>query len=119
MCYCQSSTYPFVQGRTGLFLGVREKEIKNPLSAEYKIAYEASPIFHVTADDPPFLLIHGDKDETVPFVNSEDMYKKLHELNVPAKIITVEEGGHGPGIINSPEVRTEMVKWMEQHLIER
>ena len=50
------------------FLGVREKEIKNPLSAEYKIAYEASPIFHVTADDPPFLLVHGDKDEVVPFV---------------------------------------------------
>ena len=102
-----------------LFLGVREKEIKNPLSAEYKIAYEASPIFHVTADDPPFLLVHGDKDEVVPFVLSEDMYKKLQELNVPAKLITVEGGRHGPGVINSPEVKKEMVKWMEQHLIER
>ena len=109
----------FVQGRTGLFLGVREKEIKNPLSVEYKIAYEASPIFHVTADDPPFLLVHGDKDEVVPFVLSEDMYKKLQELNVPAKLITVEGGRHGPGVINSPEVKKEMVKWMEQHLKER
>jgi len=109
----------FVQGRTGLFLGVREKEIKNPLSVEYKIAYEASPIFHVTADDPPFLLVHGDKDEVVPFVLSEDMYKKLQELNVPAKLITVEGGGHGAGIVNSPEVKKEMVKWMDQHLKER
>lgn len=102
-----------------LFLGIREKESKNPLSAEYKIAYEASPIFHLTADDPPFLLVHGDKDESVPFVLSENMYKKLQELNVPAKLITVEGGGHGPGFSKLPEVKKEMVKWMEQHLKKR
>jgi len=110
----------FLQGHLHeLFLGVREKEVKNPLSAEYKIAYEASPISHVTADDPPFLLVHGDKDEAVPYVLSEDMYKRLLEMNVPSKLITVEGGGHGPGVINSPDVKKEMLIWMDQYLKER
>lgn len=33
-------------------------------------AYENSPVSKVTPDAPPFLLIHGTKDSTVPFSQS-------------------------------------------------
>ena len=36
----------------------------------YKLA---SPITHVSADDPPLLMIHGDQDRTVPLNQSERM----------------------------------------------
>jgi acetyl esterase/lipase len=55
---------------------------------------EASPINHVTADDPPFLLIHGDRDSVVPYEQSQLMYDRLVQTNVPAQLVTVQNGDH-------------------------
>ncbi|HSK87952.1 MAG TPA: alpha/beta hydrolase [Anaerolineales bacterium] len=54
----------------------------------------ASPITYVTADDPPFLLIHGDRDEVVPFEQSQLMYDRLVQTNVPAQFVIVRNGRH-------------------------
>ena len=44
-----------------------DREVRAPTAAELAAA---SPITHVKAGAPPFLLIHGDKDEAVPFAQS-------------------------------------------------
>lgn len=55
---------------------------------------QASPITHVTPDDPPFLLIHGDRDELVPVEQSQLMYDRLVQAGVPAQLIVVRNAGH-------------------------
>lgn len=55
---------------------------------------QASPITHVTPDDPPFLLIHGDRDELVPVEQSQLMYERLLEVGVPAQLVIVQNAGH-------------------------
>jgi len=55
---------------------------------------QASPITHVTADDPPFLLIHGERDELVPVEQSQLMYDRLVQANVPAQLIIVKNAAH-------------------------
>jgi acetyl esterase/lipase len=55
---------------------------------------QASPITHVTSDDPPFLLIHGDRDEVVPYEQSQLMYDRLVQMNVPAQLVIVKNAGH-------------------------
>ena len=55
---------------------------------------QASPITHVTADDPPFLLIHGDRDELVPYEQSQLMYDRLVQMNVPAQLVIVKNATH-------------------------
>jgi acetyl esterase/lipase len=55
---------------------------------------QASPITHVTSDDPPFLLIHGDHDELVPYEQSQLMYDRLREMNVPAQLVIVKNATH-------------------------
>lgn len=55
---------------------------------------EASPITHVTGDDSPFLLIHGDRDEVVPYDQSQLMYDRLIKANVPAQLVIVKNAGH-------------------------
>jgi acetyl esterase/lipase len=55
---------------------------------------QASPVTHITPDDPPFLLIHGDRDELVPFEQSQLMYERLLEANVPAQLVIVQNAGH-------------------------
>jgi dipeptidyl aminopeptidase/acylaminoacyl peptidase len=54
----------------------------------------ASPITHVTSDDPPFLLIHGDHDPLLPVQQSQAMYEKLIEAGVPAQLVIVRNGDH-------------------------
>lgn len=55
---------------------------------------EASPITHVTEDDPPFLLIHGDRDEVVPVEQSQLMYERLRQANLPAQLVIVKNARH-------------------------
>jgi len=55
---------------------------------------QASPITHVTSDDPPFLLIHGDRDEVVPYEQSQLMYDRLVQMNVPAQLVIVKNARH-------------------------
>ena len=54
----------------------------------------ASPITHVTTDDPPFLLIHGDRDEVVPYEQSQLMFDRLAQANVPAQLVMVQRADH-------------------------
>jgi acetyl esterase/lipase len=61
----------------------------------------ASPVTYITADDPPFLLLHGDNDGVVPVEQSEIFHAKLIEAGVPATLIVVHEGNHG---LQGPEV---------------
>ena len=52
--------------------------------AEAKELYEAaSPLAHLTKDDPPTLTFHGTIDELVPVEQSERLHKKLTELGIP------------------------------------
>jgi acetyl esterase/lipase len=60
---------------------------------EHNVA-EASPITHVTSDDPPFLLIHGERDEVVPSEQSQLMYERLMQAGVPAQLVLVKNGRH-------------------------
>ena len=70
---------------------------------------QASPISHVTADDPPFLLIHGDRDEVVPVEQSQLMYDRLLESNVPAQLVIVRNGRHSMTALDGSATPT----WVE------
>lgn len=91
-------------------------------SVEYKTYREASPLFHVTNDDPPFLLIHGDADKTVPLKDSEVMEQTLRKVGVKVKLVIVPGGGHGPkfpGAINPPDYLGESTRWFDMYLIQK
>lgn len=89
------------------------------LSAEYKIYRDASPVSHISADDPPFLLMHGDKDESVPYAQSVDFEKALKAAGLTVKLVLVPGAGHGPsfpGAVNPPDYTGEMVAWFDRYL---
>lgn len=101
-------------------------------SYEAHIMVEASPISHVSRDDPPFLLIHGDADPVVPYEWSERMLVELEAKGVTSELIRVEKGGHGPRyeyveIVDGMRVRKipenvpdyigAMIEWFDKHLL--
>ena len=53
-----------------------------------------SPLAYVSADAPPFLIFHGDADETVMLHHSVDLQAALLDAGVPAELVVVSGGGH-------------------------
>ncbi|VTR97401.1 alpha/beta hydrolase [Tuwongella immobilis] len=79
-----------------------------------KIATEVSPITHVSEDDPPVLLVHGDADKLVPIQQSEVLIDKLKAAKIPNKLIVKKGAAHGwPTMV--VEV-VEIAKWFDEHL---
>ena len=58
------------------------------------IERKLSPVTYISSDDPPFLIIHGDKDEDVPLSQSEVFYQKLVDAKVPATLVVVKNADH-------------------------
>jgi len=54
----------------------------------------ASPINHVTADDPPLLLVHGELDSVVPLIVSGKMYKTYQQAGLETSLIRVSDADH-------------------------
>jgi len=82
----------------------------------------ASPVAHVTADDPPFLLIHGDQDTVVPYEQSLLMHDRLLRMNVPAQLVIVKNAGHtftepyGSGTPTPDEIEQIISEFLAEHL---
>jgi acetyl esterase/lipase len=64
-------------------------------SRDDPILVKASPVTYVTPDDPPFLILQGDKDKTVPLEQSQILYDRLKAGNVTATLVIVKNAGHG------------------------
>lgn len=54
-----------------------------------------SPINHVTGDDAPALISHGDADKLVPIQQAEIIVEKLKAVGVDAKLVVKPGAGHG------------------------
>jgi acetyl esterase/lipase len=82
-----------------------EKFKKNPfteflggkVAEKMDLAKLASPISHISKDDPPFLIMHGDSDGLVPASQSEIFYDALRHAEVPVQFVKVKNGDHGFG----------------------
>ncbi len=77
-----------------------------------------SPIYFVTANLPPVLIIHGDADAVVPLQQSESFAKKAKEVGAPEVKIIVRKGkGHGwPDFWKSQEDIEQFADWFDKYL---
>ena len=55
----------------------------------------ASPVTHVHASAPPFLIVHGDADPAVPVEQANLLYEALIRAGAPAELLTLHNAGHG------------------------
>jgi acetyl esterase/lipase len=86
------------------------------LDFESKLADSVSPVLHVTSDDAPTLLVHGDQDGLVKLDNSERILAKFQEQKVPCELIVIEGAGHHFDGENGKRASTALVDWFDKHL---
>lgn len=78
---------------------------------------EASPITHITKDDPPILIIHGTRDPLVPYQQSVVFTDTLKRSGVTVILQRIENGEHGG--FGSDEVNVRTKAFLEKHLLGR
>jgi acetyl esterase/lipase len=80
-----------------------------------EIGKQISPITHVTSDDPPTLIIHGDADTLVPIQQAQIIVDKLKQAGVEAELVTKPGAGHG-WLDVAPDFG-RMTQWFDEHLV--
>lgn len=79
-----------------------------------QIGHDISPLYFVTPDDAPTLIIHGDADKLVPIQQAQIMIDALTKAGVPCKLITKPGAGHGwAGFEKDVETITD---WFDTYL---
>jgi acetyl esterase/lipase len=91
-----------------------------PVTDEMKrreIGKQISPVYSVTKDSAPALIIHGDADALVPIQQAERILAKLKENNVPCELVVRKGAGHGgPAFANDGKTLAE---WFDKYLPEK
>jgi len=84
---------------------------------EYKAKVAvANPITYVSEDDPPFQLIHGDKDGAVRINQSEPLKQALDKAGVPASFQVLAGAGHGGKGFPKPQMNEMILAFFDERL---
>jgi molybdenum ABC transporter molybdate-binding protein len=78
----------------------------------------ASALYQVRPGLPPFLLVHGNADKSVPYQRSVDLNARLQAAGVPCDFITIPGGVHGMVYWDqvAPDYKERVVAWLQRTL---
>jgi dipeptidyl aminopeptidase/acylaminoacyl peptidase len=77
---------------------------------------EFSPLYFVSSDAPPTLIVHGDQDKEVSIIEGESMHRALLKSGAISKFVTIEGAGHGFYDEDADHAMEETVDWFKEHL---
>jgi acetyl esterase/lipase len=96
--------------------GPEAQLIGGPVQQNKDKAAVANPITYVSKDDPPFLIMHGDKDVVVPFNQSELLLDALKSAGVEASLHPVPGAGHAAPQFDNSDNRKIVEEFLDAHL---
>jgi acetyl esterase/lipase len=103
------------------FLTVGAKETRTQLlggdpQTKKEKALKASPMTYVSKDAAPFLIMHGDGDETVPIAQSETFAAALKKAGADATFVVIKGGKHGGALFTNAESMKLIEDFFARHL---
>jgi acetyl esterase/lipase len=86
--------------------------------ASRKLLHDISAVNHIHPGLPPFLLIQGDADKSVPYAGSVAFAAKLQAAGVPCELITIKNAPHRlkDWVKFDPDYASKMTAWLTAHL---
>ena len=98
--------------------GAVSKLLGSPPSQQPELAAQASPITHVSAKAPPFLLIHGTADQAVPAEHSQRLHELLQAAGARSTFHPVIGMGHElAGCADIERLITDSVRFFAKELL--
>jgi len=80
------------------------------------LAKAASPITYVDKNDPPFLIIHGEKDDLVSPKQSQLLNAWLNVVGVPNELFILKDAPHYGEMFDADEVRIKVMSFLKMQL---
>lgn len=80
------------------------------------LAKAASPVTYVDQDDPPFLIIHGEKDDMVSPKQSQLLSAWLTTEGVENELIIVKDAPHFGEMFDTDEIRNKVLNFLKEQL---
>jgi dipeptidyl aminopeptidase/acylaminoacyl peptidase len=121
-------TFAFGQQRFNFYLYCRQNGKWPQMVSSYDPVEDREellrycPIYHISSNYPPTLLIHGDKDTDVPFSQSFQFSQELAKYEVPCQLIELRGFGHAfdthEGGLKNPEIYKvfeKIIDFFKQH----
>lgn len=90
--------------------------IGGPIQENREKAARANPVTYATADDAPFLILHGERDPLVPAHQSELLFEALRKAGVAVTFHKIAGAGHGGPEFQSPEARAMVLAFLDGRL---
>jgi acetyl esterase/lipase len=91
-----------------------------PIQERKGLAAKANPIAYIrtteTRQIPPFLIVHGDSDKTVPMGQSVLLYEALQAARAEVEFQKLSGSGHGAPAFESPEMLGKVAAFFDKHL---
>lgn len=79
-------------------------------------AMKICPVAYVKKDAPPFMIIHGDQDHTVPFHQGELLHDKLEEAGVDVTMLVLEGADHADVRFFQKEIWQRIIAFFQDKL---
>jgi acetyl esterase/lipase len=96
----------FVDNPIGILLGA--SPLKRP-----DLSALASPVSYVDKNDPPFFIVHGEKDDQVPLAQSHLLKSYLDLSGVKNEITIVMNAPHYGEMFDTPEIQDRLFKFLD------
>jgi len=104
--------------------GNDDKDSKNPITlllgatvaARPDLARTASPIWYIDKDDPPFLIIQGEKDQSVNPEQSISLSAKLTAAGVKNDLIIVPGAPHYGPMFDTDDIRKKIFEYLDAYM---
>ncbi len=87
-----------------------------PLETTTDLAKLASPVFHVDANDPPLLLLHGDQDPQMPINQAHELHGVYKAHGLPVHFEVVHGAKHGTPEFFDAERTALVADFLREHL---
>jgi len=111
--FCGPSDFTAIADAPGEAPNAVAALLGGPIAEKKEAAAAASPVTYVSADDPPFLIVHGTEDRTVPLAQAETFDAALKKAGVESIFVKIAGGGHGFG---GPEVDARVAAFFDKYL---
>ena len=87
-----------------------------PMEATAELAELASPVFHVDAQDPPLLLLHGDQDPQMPINQAHELHGVYKEHELPVHLEVIHGAKHGTPEFFDAKRTALVAEFLKEHL---
>jgi acetyl esterase/lipase len=109
--FCGPSDFVKIVGKSDGAKGAVGKLLGGAPAEKLDLAKLASPVAHISKNAPPFLIVHGDKDNLVPLEQAQILHEALKKAGVPVTLHIAQGQGHGLG---GPEVNRVVQEFFDK-----